>query len=234
MSRTEIAAWTLALIALVWHSAAKGDHLPTYYGHSSARHYAGPPVGETFALAVDLSREAAALAREAKVVLCDCDDYDDVVDELEDLCRELEDLHCSLREATYSPRKWRKVRKRAEDVQEEVCELSEEISEAVRDLRRHAPRGSSLSASRRSPYRSVYRSAREPQLVLNIGRGVNIRFASDRGLATALPYTEPYVNRSSALGAYIAPPVDLGCELETRAQRMHAMADEIVRLSCIR
>jgi len=231
MSRTEIAAWTIAVIALVWHSAAKGDHLPNVNGPHAARHFAGPPVGETFSLAIDLSREAAALARDARVVLCDCNDYDDVVEELEDLCRELEDLHCSLREATYNPRKWRKVRKRAEDVQEEVCELTEEIGEAVRDLRRYSPRGSTLSLGKTRSYRSAYRTARQPQLVLSIGRGVNIQLTSTTGPQARLPYAERYEPRTPSLRI---APTDAGCELESRALLMHAMADEIVRLSCIR
>lgn len=237
MSRAELAAWTIGIIALVLHSAAKGQH-PSHPGYYSGRYAGGPPVAETFQLAIDLSREAAAFAREAKVVLCDCDDYDDVLDELEDLCEELEDLHCRLREATNNPRKWRKVRKRADDVHEEVCELVEEVYEALRDLRRHQPRLTSFHPPIHRGYYATHRAVTQPQLVLRFGRGSELRLASSRprfttvaGPSLALPYNEFYENHTRDLVPSVTAPVDPGCSLASRAQRMHTMSKELVRLS---
>lgn len=126
LPRLEMALWAAAILALLLTTGAK------------AQPYApGPPIAEAHALSMKICREAAALAYDVERVLCDCNDYDDVLDELCDVADELDDLNCTLREASRNPRRWRRVCKRAEDVLEEIEELDEEIHEAVDDLNRH-------------------------------------------------------------------------------------------------
>ncbi len=216
MHRFEIALWTLVTAALAFASQAKAD-----------RYYAGPPVGEAYALSIQLSNEAAALSYDVKRLLCDCNDYDNVLDELCDVADELEDLNCALREAAFKPRKWNRVCRRAKDVVEEVCELDEEIREAVDDLNRYRPRRTAFVPRGLSHYRSVYRPAPDVAVSLRLGSGrvrlvKHVAPISPRGIPASVPY------RGAAEG-FVMPNV--GCELIDRVTRMRVLADEILRLS---
>jgi hypothetical protein len=216
MTRMEMLLWVLVMLALASATTAKADHL-----------YAGPPVGQAYAMSIELSREAAALSYDVERLLCDCNDYNDVLEELCDLAEELDDLNASLRQATFKPRKWNRVCKRAEDVVEEVCELDEEIHEAVDDLNRYRPRQTAFVPRGPSFYNSPYRTAPDVAVSLRFGTGrtrivKHINPVTPRGIPVSAPY------RGAAEG-YVKPR--LGYELEERVHRMRALAEEIHRLS---
>lgn len=220
MSRLEMTLWTLAMFALA-ATTAKG-----------APRYSGPPVREAHALSIELARQAAALSYDVERLLCDCNDYDDVLEELCDLADELDDLNATLRDATFQPRKWRRVCKRAEDVLEEVGELDEEIHEAVDDLNRYRPRQTTFQTAAQIPrglthYRSVYRRPTDVEVSVRLGTSTPLFFGyvdpiSSRGVPRSAPYR-------GAVEGFARPR--LGCELEERVHQMQALAEEIHRLA---
>ncbi len=217
MPRLEMTLWTPVMLALAFATTAKAD--PPYQG---------PPVGQAYALSIELSREAAALSYEVERLLCDCSGYDDVLEELCDVANELEDLNRTLREATFNRRKWKRVCRRAEEVMEEVCELDEEIHQAVDHLNRYRPRLTSFAPPAFVPrgpsnYRSAYRNVP--------GVSVSLRFNSRRAQSAphvnsvtprGIAWRDPY--RGPAAG-FVQPRV--GYELESRVHRMRALAEQI-------
>ena len=217
MTRLELSLWAaVMLLMIVATTTAKADHFRP-----------GPPVERAYALSIELSRQAAALSYDAERLLCGTNDLDDVLEELCDVADELDDLNDTLRAATFRPRKFSKLCKRAEDVLEEVCELDEEIHEAVDDLNRHRPRQTAYVPRGPSHYRSLYRTAPDVAISFRIGSGsprlvAHTRTFSSRGLPRSVPY------RGAAEG-YVRPRV--GCELEQRVRTMRAIAEELHRLA---
>ena len=220
MSRLEFALWIATMLALGLSATASAA--PPYLP--------GPPLEQTYALSIELSREATALTYEMDQLLRG-GERRDVLDELRDLGDELLDLNEALEEASYKPRKWDRVRKRSDDVLEEVEELDEEIHEAIDRLNRDRPRQTALPPRGPAFYRSSASPPRGFTIGIRIGSGRKPRLVARPEIVNSLgqQLSTPY--RGAPQG-YV--PLRVGTELEERVHRMLAIAAEIDRLANFR
>ncbi|WP_425399757.1 hypothetical protein [Aeoliella sp.] len=219
MSRLELTLWAATMLALGLSATAKAA--PPYLP--------GPPLEQTYALSIELSKEAAAITYDIDQLLRG-KDRKEVLEELRDLADELQDLYEAIEDANFKPRKWNRVHKRTDDVLEEVAELDEEIHKAVDHLN-DRPRQTAIPPRGPAFYRSNARSGPGVNVAIRIdGRGRSRWQATEeRANSLGQPQSVPY---RAATPRYV--PLRVGTELEQRVHRMLAIAQELDRLANFR
>ncbi|QDU57142.1 hypothetical protein [Aeoliella mucimassa] len=226
MTRLEMLLWTLAVAALAWPSAAKAQ--TSYYYQN--------PASEAFSMSVELGREANALAYDARTMISDRHDRNEVLDELEDVMDELEDLNKALHDAIRDPRRWDCVAKRAEDVLEDIEDLDKDVHEAVEDMNRY-----------NRTKRPAFVPINQPHYRTNIpqpGTSVTLRIGNSSQVTFSKGYTRNRTVHSFRNGTLPPPPnqrvqqvpqvyspIPTGNELLNHVHLMQALAQEIHRVA---
>ncbi|WP_442481513.1 hypothetical protein [Aeoliella sp. SH292] len=211
MTRLEMLLWSLMVLALVGTASAKADP-----------YYAGPPVQHANSLAIELSNQAAALTYEVDQVLGRCDERDEVIDELRDLAEDLDDFNKALHDASYNPRRWDRVAKRAKHVAKAVRELDEEVHDAIDHLNHGRGRQAAVVNPNLLPG--------GPAITLGFQRGPDgrtrlVERVTPRNSLGQL-YSTPY--RGPASGY---TPLRVGMELEDRVHYMLSLAQELEQVA---
>ena len=238
MTRLEMLLWTLAVAALAWPTDAQAQSIryapqSQYYSNG---YYAGAPSAEAFALSVELSREASALACDARNMITDRHDRHEVLDELKDVTEELEDLNEAIEDSLRNSRKWSRVRKRAEDLIEEIEDLDKDIHEAVDDMtRRNGIRREAFVPVGQPHYLSQYRQPqyRQPatSVSIRIGSRAGISINSGSSRTSSRVVSGPTLPPPPGYSQPVYSSALAGNELLNHVHMMQALAQEIHRVA---